>query len=111
MPEPVSAAAVLFSAKILIEIFFVASTIILAASTTHFYPHASLHAIGTVQSLTFQTFQPLNLSLGPSPFTDVASDVAVTNDDDLLFVLAETTNILPLYNHLGTPSRDRRKHV
>ena len=31
------------------------------------------------------------------------------DDDDLLFVLAETTNSLPLYTRLGTPSRDIRK--
>ena len=29
-----------------------------------------------------------------------------SDDDDLLIVLAETTNSLPLYPHLGTPSRD-----
>jgi hypothetical protein len=35
----------------------------------------------------------------------------MSDDDDLLFVLAETTNSLPLYTHLGTPSRDRRKNT
>ena len=34
---------------------------------------------------------------------------ASPDDDDLLCVLEETTNSLPLYTHLGTPSRDRRK--
>jgi hypothetical protein len=36
-------------------------------------------------------------------------DPKIDDDDDLLFVLAETTNSLPLYTHLGTPSRYRRK--
>jgi hypothetical protein len=31
------------------------------------------------------------------------------DDDDLLFVLAETTNSLPIYTRVGTPSRDTRK--
>jgi hypothetical protein len=33
----------------------------------------------------------------------------VIDDDDLLFVLAETTSSLLIYTRLGTPSRDRRK--
>jgi hypothetical protein len=33
------------------------------------------------------------------------------DDDYLLFVLAETTSSLPLYTHLGTSSRNRRKAV
>jgi hypothetical protein len=40
---------------------------------------------------------------------DSIYDKSPDDDDDLLFVLAETTNSLPLYNHLGTPSIDRRK--
>ena len=40
----------------------------------------------------------------PAKYTD--------DDDDLLFVLAETINSLLLYTRWSTPSRDRRKkHV
>jgi hypothetical protein len=31
------------------------------------------------------------------------ASLALADDDDPLFVLAETTNSLPLYTHLGTP--------
>jgi hypothetical protein len=34
-----------------------------------------------------------------------------SDDDDLLFVFAETKNSLPLCTRLGTPSRDRRRNT
>ena len=40
------------------------------------------------------------------------SGLVSSDDDDLLFVLAQTINSLLLYTRLGTPSRDRKKkHV
>jgi hypothetical protein len=33
------------------------------------------------------------------------------DDDDLLFVLAETKNSLPLYTYLSIPVRDIKEHL